>query len=378
MIFTINSETFIKKIAIANNIVSKNNFNPLLSCIYLKTEDNILIIKSTNLEIFFEGNIPIKSEVNGEVYIKGEIISKVLHVFSKNINNLLIEKIDNILKISDKDNSKNYIELELFNNEEKSFVSMPQTKNKGTEKDNKGIEIDSSVFIKCIKAVNFCTAKTEIQPQISGVYIYNKENNLYFVGTDSFRLAEKVIYFENDNIFSIIIPNTNIQMLLNCLTEDNKINIETYEDGIIITNKEDIYAIRTSNNTYPDYRQLFPKEFNRIIKCNKDTLLDTVQIASFITDYNNKHFNINVLEEWININTDNKNIGKINKDIKIENVLLKEKELKVTYNPDYFIEGVNKTQNNEIELSWTDERKPLFIKDTKDDSFTYLIMPRFR
>ena len=378
MKFTINSETFIKKISIANNIVSKNNFNPLLSCIYLKTEDNILIIKSTNLEIFFEGNIPIKSEINGEVYIKGEIISKIISVFSKNISNLLIEKIDNILKISDKDNNKNYIELELFNNEEKSFVSMPQAKNKEIEIDNKGIEIDGSVFIKCIKAVNFCTAKTEIQPQISGVYIYNKENNLYFVGTDSFRLAEKSIYFEHSGNFSIIIPNTNLQLILNCLTEENKINIDLYEDGIIITNKDDIYAVRTSNNTYPDYRQLFPKEFNRIIKCNKELLLNTVQITSFITDYSNKHFNINVFENIININTDNKNIGKIKKDIEIESVLMKEKELKVTYNPDYFIDGVNKIQNNEIELSWTDERKPLFVKDTKDDSFIYLIMPRFR
>ena len=370
MKFITSAELFIKKINIANITASKDNFNPLLNCVYLKTEENILIIKSTNLEIFYEGNISIKTEINGEVYIKTNTLSKIINIFSKNLQNILIEKIDNVLRISDSENTNNFIDLEIFNNES-DFISMPQTK-------NKGIEIDSSTFIESVKAVNFCVSKTEIQPQISGVHIYNKDNILYFVGTDSLRLAEKSIYFEEQNQISIIIPNTTLQLLLSGLTDSTKLSIDFYEDGIILTTKDNIFAVRTTNNTYPDYRQLFPKEFSRQIRINKTEMLNTVQITSYITGDGNKFFNLDIMEDNIKIYSDNKNIGKINKIINIENLNKETDTIQAIYNPDYFIEGVQKIKSDSIDISWTDERKPMFIRDSKDNTFVYLIMPRFK
>ncbi|MDI9354966.1 MAG: DNA polymerase III subunit beta [Cyanobium sp. MAG06] len=344
MKFITTSELFIKKINTANTMAAKNDFNPLFNCVYLKTEDNILIIKSTNLEGFFEGNISIKTEINGEVYVKADILSKIVNVFSKNVKNLIIEKIENTLKITDSDDVNSFIDLEIFNNE-KDFVSLPMVK-------NKGIEIDNNLFIESIKQVSFCVAKTEIQPQISGVYIYNKDNVLYFVGTDSFRLAEKSIFFESENNISIIIPGNILLLLLSALTENFKLTIDFYEDGIIITAKDSIFAIRTTNNTYPDYKQLFPKEFTRAIRVKKSEILDTVQIASYLAVDGNKFFNFDVLSDSLKIYSDNKNIGKINKTIDMENIILDNNtEMQTLYNPDYFIEGVSKIKGDTLEIS---------------------------
>ena len=54
-------------------------------------------------------------------------------------------------------------------------------------------EIDSKKLIDGIKSVYYSSSVSDIKPEISSVYFYSKDENLTFVSTDSFRLAEKKI-----------------------------------------------------------------------------------------------------------------------------------------------------------------------------------------
>jgi DNA polymerase III sliding clamp (beta) subunit (PCNA family) len=47
-------------------------------------------------------------------------------------------------------------------------------------------------LISLFKEVSFCSAKTDIKPEISSIFIYTKDQIQFMaVATDSFRLAEK-------------------------------------------------------------------------------------------------------------------------------------------------------------------------------------------
>src|SRR3989344_3576002 len=65
------------------------------------------------------------------------------------------------------------------------FPSIPKLEN------SKSIKINCRDLISGFKSVWYSASNSNIKPELSSVYVYKNNENLVFVSTDSFRLAEK-------------------------------------------------------------------------------------------------------------------------------------------------------------------------------------------
>jgi DNA polymerase-3 subunit beta len=255
MQFEINSINFSKLINQVNRARNKNTLNPHLNNIYLELNNNLLTGRATNLEITCEKSIPVKGVINGKCLLNGDVITKISNSFSNIDTNILCEIVDDVLNIS---YQKNKIHLKTSPFED--FPNLPQAGKLITN-------INLKTFIDLIKSVSFCAASTEIKPEISSVYFYSKNNELYSVATDSFRLAEKRIGFKIDEDLDI-----NILISQKCINEaisifesiieneDDMLNIYKNENTLTLESKDTVIAMRSINGNFPDYKQLFPKE----------------------------------------------------------------------------------------------------------------------
>ena len=365
----VNSNDFIKVINQASKLAIKNNINPIFECINLKAEDNFLTIKSTNLEIMYEKSVSVLGELNGEVYIKGEMLNKLASNLEKNTS-LEIERIDNILCIK---NEKEVVQIEIF----ESGDIFPKT----PFKKESILTIKIKDFNSSVKNVSFASSKSEIKPEISSVYIYNKEDFIYFVSTDTYRLAEKRIdnNFKVYKDFNFIIPIKNISSVLQILDEekeDDEIEINTYEDGFIIENSKIFISSRLTEGNFPDYRQLFPKNFNNIFEIDKTEIVKSLNLNNLITThYNFTKLNFDLDNLKLNITAEEKSRGNVKRVVNI-NIKENNNDIKqVSYNTGFFLEGLTKIDSTKVILEYTTENKPLFIKNNNNLSFTYLLMP---
>lgn len=363
-----NSDDFIKVINQASKIAIKNNINPIFECIYLKTEDHKLIIKTTNLEIMYEKSINVLTELNGEVYIKSELINKLVSNLQKNTN-LEIEKINNTLHIK---NEKESVEIDIFDINE-SFPSSPTT----TESI---FSIKIKNLLDGLKNVSFASSKSEIKPEIASVYIYNKEDFVYFVSTDSYRLAEKKINQVNIlKDFSYIIPIKNIVNIISILEDENdedEIILTEYQDGVVFENDNIFLSTRVISGNYPDYKQLFPKEFNIELQINKSDLVKALNLNNLITiQYNFTKIKYDLENKKATVLAEEKSRGNVKSIINIEVKDLKSQIEESNYNTNYFLEGLSKISSDKVLLYYTQENRPVFIKNSNDLSFTYLLMP---
>ena len=372
-----NSNDFIKVINQASKIAVKSNINPIFECVLLKVEDHNLIVKTTNLEIMYEKSISVISEVNGEVYIRADILNRLVSNLQKNTS-MEIEKINNTLCIK---NDKEDVEIDIFSTED-IFPSIPI-------KNEEILNIKIKDVLNAIKEVSFSSSKSEIKPEIASVYIYNKEDFIYFVSTDSYRLAEKRIdnNFKVIKDFNLIIPIKNIQNIIQILGEENEeeeININNYNDGIIFENNNIFLSSRIINGNFPDYKQLFTKNYNLIVEIDKLELIKALNLNSLITtQYNFTKLSFEIDKLKLNITAEEKSRGNVKSvlDIKVksesdENLDNKNNIIKITnYNTGYFLEGLSKIESNKILMSFTTENKPVFISNNNNLSFTYLLMP---
>lgn len=370
MKFEINSIKLFKIINQVGKARNKNSLNSYLNNIYIKNENNSLTMRATNLELTCEKTIPVKGIVNGECLINGDILTKISNYFSNIDTNIICELVDDVFNIS---YLKNKVQLKTTKLED--FPKIPNSGNYLTN-------IKLRTYIDLIKSVAFCASTSEIKPEISSIYLYSKNEELFSVATDSFRLAEKKISFTgNTEDINILISQKNINEKISILEnlkeeDENGEEIEIYSSENILTiqNSDTTLAIRSINGNFPDYKQLFPKEWNTKVKVNKTELRNTLNLSTiFVNNYSYIDLDVFVKEKLIKTKSKNDKIGALEKEIVLDNVF--GEDISASYNSNYFLDGISHILNEDIELSFTQNNRPLFIKDGKDESFTYLLMP---
>lgn len=376
MKFYVTATAFTQAINSISKATNKSSSNPLLECIYIKAEEHSLVLRASNLEIIAEKNISIKGEMNGSALLKASVFTKLINTFSKSAENLTVEKDRNVLRVSCGDD---IFELDILN--EDSFPKLPSGLD-GSE-NNKFLEISKTVFIDSIRAVSFAASTSEIKPEIASVYIYTKENFLFTVATDSYRLAEKKIYIEGlVEDFSLIIPIKNIGTILSILEDvsDDILTFSPYSDGVIVSLKDINIAIRTINGTFPDYKQLFPKSYIFKVNLNKSEIINALQLTTFIA-LNYAFCNIKSEKEksLLKITSKENSVGATKKSLKVDFEQKDSSEnwddFEVNYNSNYFLDGLQKINNEKIKINFTTVARPVFISSPDDTSFVYLLMP---
>jgi len=350
----------------AEKIVSKNINLPVLSCLLFETKGNNLIIRSTNLDLGLEVFIPVKVEEQGKVAVPASIIGSFLNSLNDD-KNIFLETIDNTLKISTQ-NSSAVIKTQPF----EDFPTIPKIDNE------KSFKIQSKDLINGIKSVFYSSSLSSVKPELSSVYIYTQEENLIFVATDSFRLAEKTIKIKkNTELNNILIPFKNASDLIKIIDNtDSEIEINSTKNQISF-NFNGVYIVsRVIDGVFPDYKNILPKEVKTKVVLLKQDLINTLKISNIFSD-NFNQMNVSVIKGDKNIKVKTKN-NDIGENINLIEAMIEGEDIDVNFNYKYIVDCLNSINSDSISLSFDGINKPLIIRGLTDKSFTYLVMPMNR
>ena len=358
---------------------SKSSVFPIMELIHLEATDNDIILRSTNLEVILEVNIKAKVEVKGKFVINYNSIGKIINIVKSEIVDF--ELIDNMLNIS---SGKSKIKLQTSTYEDiphLPVVDVLQNKQNG----NENINMKKEYFVDGVRQVMFAVANTDIKPEISSIYLYIKNNFLYTVATDTFRLAENKIAINSDwedGKVSLLVPGKSMNIIIPVLENitNEYIDISRYEDGVIISSQNVFIAVRTINGNFPDYAQLFPKEWLGIISVEK-SLLTTNLNATVLFKDSYSYSKISIKDQSMKIQTNNNTIGSFESEIDIQNptdeykkIDMNSIEIETNYNSSLLLEGLNKIEGNKVNMYYTTNNRAVFIKGS-NNNFTYLLMP---
>ena len=144
----------------------RNSLFPIMELIHIEASDDQITFRATNLEIIVETTINAKVEVKGKFVINYANIGKIVNIVKNDI--LDIELIDNMLHIS---SGKSKVKLQIGVYEDIPHLPIID-QNKNTK-----INFKKDGFVNSIKQVNFAVANTEIKPEISSIYLYNKNSS---------------------------------------------------------------------------------------------------------------------------------------------------------------------------------------------------------
>ncbi len=359
------TEEIKNKISQVERITGKNLTLPVLNSILLIASGKSLKLRSTNLSLGIEVEISAKIEQEGIVAISGSVLNGVFSNVFQN-ENVHLESVDGNLSIQTKKSR-----IKLKGHPYDDFPTIPMVS--GTS-----FEIDSKKLVDGIKSVYYSSSPSDIKPEISSVFMHTEEDNLIFVSTDSFRLAEKKIKIKGlPEIGGILIPYKNIPEILRVFGEStsvvkvcfNKNQISFSSDGVYLTS-------RMIDGVFPDYRQIIPKTSGTSAVVLKQDLLNALKISNiFSGKFNQVNLKISPQEKVFELSSANNDIGE-NKTYL--DAALTGEDIELGFNYKYFLDCFQSIATDSMSIKFSGASSPLVVSPVSDSSFTYLIMPMNR
>lgn len=351
-----------KVISFAEKVSSKNSTLPVLESIVFEAHGNSCELRSTNLSLGFMGSVPASVKSDGVVAVKASIIAPVI----TNLNEegiVSLQENDGYLIVSTRNTTAKCL---MVPNDDFPIIPFGG--------DNK-IEIKKEDFLGLIKTTYFSASQSEIKPELASVYIYSKEGYMYAVATDGYRLSEKKI--KNDtNDFSLLIPVKNASDIIRIVSDwSDEISLSYNKNQLTLSDLKNQYLLTTRiiEGSFPDYKQIVPKEHQTKVILLKDDILKNIRLSNIFTDkFYHIKLNIDSVNKNLSIYAGNSESGEIESIIpaKIEG-----DGLVINFNYKYFMDCFQAIDDQTIVLNLTATNKPMIIEGLSTKDYIYLLMP---
>jgi DNA polymerase-3 subunit beta len=349
-------------LAIVGRIISSSNTLPILNNILLKTENGILKIASTNLEIAITTNVRCRVETEGEV----TVVSKT---FIDLVNNMPNKNIS-----LESSGSELIIEAENYHTKLKTlpaddFPLIPKVDQK------KVLNIDAQQIKNSIDQVVFAASTNQTQPEISGVLFAQDGNTLKIVATDRYRLAEKKLDLTGQlDVGEVILPQKTILEISRIIgSQKGDLEIVFSETQAAINFNDTQIVSRIVDGQYPPYKQIIPTEFPTSTVLDKSQFISGLRAASvFGQSSNSVHIELNNEKQQVVLSSGSTDLGDSSVEISAKvdgpgSVLI--------LNYHYLLDCLSGITENNVVIKTIDDNSPSLIVPEGKNDYIYLVMP---
>ncbi len=360
MDISLEKSSLLKIIQNTQRAISNKSSLPVLNGIYLESSNNIISAYSTDLEISIKDKAECLTRNEGKVVVYGNLLVDL-------VKNLDDGKID--LFFNDKENKLNIktakSKFSLNTLPVEDFPPFPDVNQKNV------IKIKNNDLLGAIRQVVISSSRDETRPVLSGVLFEIGEESIKVVATDSYRLSLKeIISKQEQNSSSLIIPRRAVEELNKIISKDTVSRMIYSDNQVSFESEGTVFVSRLIGGQYPNYQQLFPKEFQVEATIKRDELLQSAKRMALLSP--TTPIVLQISEGKIVTSNKSADVGSGQEEISVSG---KTKEMEVAFNCRYLIDGLNAINEENIILQLVDSFQPGLIKSVEDKNYLYLIMP---
>ena len=367
-------------IQLVSKAVASRPTHPILANILLTADEITNKISVTGFDL----NLGIQTSFEGTVKNSGAITipSKLL----SEIVNKLPNETPVLLEVGD--NSDNI----LIKSDRGSFsikgIPSDEYPNLPFVESGTSLNIDPNSFLKALKTTIFASSNDDSKQLLTGVNFTFKPNYLESASTDGHRLAVALIGNEeydenkenlssNDGKLSVTIPTKSlreIEKLVSLRSSENSIKLFYDKGQVVFISSNQIITTRTLEGTYPNYSQLIPDSFSKILNFNTKKLIDALERIAVLADQQSSVVKIKLDDtDLASISADAQDIGNANESIPVS---YSGENFDIAFNVRYLLEGLKVIASENVLLKCNIATTPaVFVPEDNLNSFTYLVMP---
>ena len=372
MKFSINRDHFSNGLQQVLNVVGTRATMPILSNVLIKAKEDHIELTTTNLDL------GIRCKIQSEVSDAGSItlpVRKLATIVRE------LPSLDVHLETHPNFQARIASGTSLFrimgiNPEE--FPPLP------TFQDQQSFMLAQSALWTMLKSVSYAQSTDETRYIMNGVFFNFSDDKLTLAATDGRRLAvmNRDMEVAEENTGHLILPGktvAEVERLMN-QGEDVRIAFNDRQVAFEINASKDaestgmldsIYLVsKVVEGSYPNYRQVIPKETDRHIKLNRDSFLIGVRRAALVASEKSNSIKMSIGKNLLEITGSSPEIGESRESIPVE---YDGPDVQVAFNPQFVMDPLKALTHDDVIFEFKNELSPGVIR-TKE-SFLCVVMP---
>lgn len=333
---------------------------PILANVLIKTSNNRLSLSATNLDIAITHYIGAKVSEEGSITVPARLMQDFVGSLPDGVIELDLQETK--LHVST-DQYKSIVNGIVADD----FPVMPAI-TKG-----KNWTVPGDIFKKALQQVVFAASNDETRPVLTGVLLQTIDGNLYMAATDSYRLTEKRLGKNKEEI-RLLIPASSLQDLLRVLGDGNESVKITHDEQQILFQVGDIELVtRLLDGKYPDYRKLIPASFKSQATLKRADLINVTKVSSLFARESAGSVTIELkkADKSLSIRSIASQLG--------ENTATAEAEItgdgSITLNSRYLLDALGALSGETVTFGFNGKLEPTLLGDPANDDYQHIIMP---
>jgi DNA polymerase III subunit beta len=334
---------------------------PILANVLIKTENNRLSLSATNLDIAISQYIGAKVSQEGSITVPARLMQDFVGSLPEGVIELDLQETKLHVTTDQYQSVVNGIVAD-------DFPVMPAISD-GTNWSVNGVE-----FRKGLQQVVFAASNDETRPVLTGVLLQTVDGKLSMAATDSYRLAEKQLG-TNKQQLQLLIPASAMQDLLRVLSDsDEPVRVTHNEQQVLFRVGDVELTTRLVDGKYPDYRKLIPQKFATEATLKRADLINVTKVSSLFAresagsvtievDDKAKQLSIHSIASQLGENTATAPAAKVTGSGSI------------TLNARYLLDALNALDGEDVIFAFNGKLEPTLLRDPANSNYLHIVMP---
>lgn len=359
-------------ISTVSRAVATRSTLPVLSNIYMGTENGMIKLAATNLEIGITTWIEAKVEENGATTLPAKTIADL-------VNQSPPERIT--MELDTRNQDLHYrcaaVDSTIKGIDANEFPIIP------TGHDGQRVVVVAPLFKEMIEQVAFAAATDETRPILTGVMLRFDSDKITMAAADGFRLSVRSAHIENGTnaVTTVIVPARTMSEVARVLgdSENDVEIIITRDRNQILFHVDNVDVVsQLIEGSFPDVQRLIPQSYATRTTVDTGQLLKATRRAYiFARDA------ANILRMRIS-DTEPGTPGTLTLQAEASEVggnveelvaSIEGKAMEAAFNAKYLMDVLNVMRAPQVVIETTSSSTPGVIRPVSSDSFVHVIMP---
>lgn len=357
----VTQENLSRALQVVGRVASGKTPLPILNNILFRTDKNRLLLAATNLELAITQHVGSKIEKEGSLTIPARLMSEFVANLPK--GNVELEV----------DGTKMHIVCGKYKSTingmaPDEFPELPAIEEK------QAVTLPLADFKRAIQQTAVVASADDTRPLLTGIFCHSHDGDLYFAGTDGYRLAERKLVATKQNI-SAVIPVSTLNDVLRVMNDDMAEARLVFDDNQVRVYLDDIEVTsRLIDGQFPNYRELIPKESDISALLPRDEFSRITKVASLFARESGGYVTLNAdaKAKKLNIHSVASQLGENTSEADAE----VSADGQVTLNSRYLFEALGCVDSKQINFRFSGKLAPCILTAANENpDYQHVIMP---
>lgn len=287
MKFTVNSSQLNSGLSAVVGAVPGKATLPILETILFTLDGNTLKLTATDLEIAMIQTLDVDGQEPGSVSVPAKRLLETLRQLPDTPLTFAVDDQQSITFSTDKGTYK------LVGESGDDFPGVPDLT------DGTTLTCESEVLKKAVQKTLFAVSNDDLRPAMMGVFFTVTAEGTTFVATDGHRLVK---YHDSgltsSETLTFIVPEKALNQVLKSIHSDAS-SISVSDSHVIFEHGDTVVISRLINEQYPNYESVIPKDNDKTLFIDRETLLSTVKRVSVFSSTTTRQIRLQLGENSV-------------------------------------------------------------------------------